>query len=77
MGSDPTHTAVSVSAINQLLGNIQNLLNMFQVIDEDTLFSGCISAYRPKGMGEDELKLIDSYFSVETNNTGNYTLIIN
>ena len=50
---------------------------MFQVIDEDTLFSGCISAYRPKGMGEDELKLIDSYFSVETNSTGNYTLIIN
>ncbi len=77
LGTDPTHTAVSVSAINQLLGNIQNLLNMFQVIDEDTLFSGCISAYRPKGMGEDELKLIDSYFSVETNSTGNYTLIIN
>lgn len=77
LGTDPTHTAVSISAINQLLGNIQNLLNMFQVIDGDTLFSGCISAYRPKSMSENKLKLIDSYFSVEINNTGNYTLIIN
>ena len=77
LGTDPTHTAVSVTAINQLLGSIQTYLNMFQVIDEDTLFSGCISAYRPKDMSEDKLKLIDSYFSVKTNNTGNYTLIIN
>ena len=50
---------------------------MFQIIDEETLFSGCISAYRPKGMSENELRLIDSYFSVKSNNTGNYTLIIN
>lgn len=77
LGTDPTHTAVSVSAINQLLGNIQNFLNMFQVIDGDTLFSGCISAYRPKGMSQDKLRLVDSYFSVKTNSTGNYTLIIN
>lgn len=77
LGTDPTHTAVSVSAINQLLGNVQNFLNMFQIIDEDTLFSGCISAYRPKSMSENELRLIDSYFSVKSNNTGNYTLIIN
>lgn len=77
LGTDPDHTAVSVSAINDLLGSIQTYLNMFQIIDGDTLFSGCISAYRPKGMEEDELRLIDSYFSVKLNNTGNYTLIIN
>jgi hypothetical protein len=75
-GTDASHTAVSAKAIQELLSGIGNFLNLFQVIDEDTLFSGCISAYRPAGMGEDKLKLVDSYFSIEENSTGNYTLTI-
>lgn len=76
-GSDPTHTAVSVIAINTLLENIQNFLIKFKVIDEETLYSSCITAYQPIGENTNVLRLIDDYFSVELNTTGNYTLIIN
>lgn len=76
-GSDPTHTAVSVNAINTLLENIQNFLIKFKVIDKETLYSSCITAYQPIGKNTNVLRLIDDYFSVELNTTGNYTLIIN
>lgn len=76
-GDDPAHTTLSVTALVALL---KSVTGMFQVLDEGTanemLFSSCFSAYRPAGMDDNMLRLIDSYFSIEPNSTGDYTLII-
>lgn len=76
-GSDPDHTTLNITALAEMLKNVNTT---FQILDEETdnetLYSSCISAYRPSGMDEDELRLIDSYFSVEINSTGDYTLIV-
>lgn len=75
--TDPDNTAASVTAVKDVLDKIDTYLDMFQIIDNNMLYSGVISAYRPKGMKQNELRLIDSYFTTEINNTSNHTLVIN
>lgn len=75
-GNDPSKTAISIAGLAKLLENFQNSLNVFKIIDGNMLFSGYISAYRAIDMRENELRLIDSYFNIELNSTGNYTLKI-
>lgn len=76
---DPTHTALSLRGVENLVKNIKSSLNIFQVISvsdvaqTQILMSSVISAYQPQDK-IDTLVLLNDYFIVEQSIAGGYQL---
>lgn len=67
-------TTLSTIGIGNILKYIHTYL--FQILNEETLFSGCLSAYKTENMADNTLHLVDNYFSIQSTANNCYTLIV-
>lgn len=66
--------ALSTIGIGDILKHIH--IYFFQVVNEEKLFSGCLSAYKTEDMADNTLHLVDDYFSIQPITNNRYTLIV-